>query len=484
MADIYIKKKNEAFITLQCENQGIYYELDDRYTFFVEGYNHMPKFKNGIWDGKIRLFNVRSRQIYSGLLGNILSYAKSCGYSVSLDVALKSDFEDIVYALNTLKLPEHIVPHDYQNIAVNKILNNKRNLILSPTGSGKSLIIYGATRFLLAKKKKVLIVVPTVSLVEQLCKDFLEYGWVDVDKHVHMIYSGKEKRNIDDVVLTTWQSVYKMPQSWFKDFDAVFIDEAHLATAVSLKAIMEKAINANYRIGLTGTLKDAKVNKLVLSGLFGSTYSTTKTSELMKVGVLSKLSIEAILLKHKPEDCKIVSKMKYLAEINTIVEDQRRNAFIANIALDRKYNTLILFNFVDKHGKKLYDMIVDKNKDKKIFFIHGGVKVEEREYVRAYTEKHDNVIIVASFGTFATGTNIKNLNTIMFAHPYKSKIKNLQSIGRVLRKAPNGEPSVLFDIADDYRHGKKQNTTYRHFMERLEIYEQESFDYKLRVLDI
>lgn len=485
---IEIKKINETYIKISSNDDGVYYELYEYFSFFVPDYKFMPKYKNGVWDGKIYLFNRRNREIYKGLLYKILNFCKQRKYKVFVSDDLKDIIKCENYDLKSLGLP--YTPYDYQDVAVHKILNEKINLILSPTGSGKSLIIYSAIRFLLQKGKKILLVVPTVQLVEQMYNDFIEYGWNDIDQHVHKIYSGKEKSNTDKVVVSTWQSIYNLNQSWFAEFDAVFIDEAHEAEANSVKGIMEKCINAEYRNGLTGTIKDAKVHELVLNGLFGETYTAVKTKKLMDDGILSELDVLCLVLKHDADRSKIVSKMRYTEEIRAIIENKKRNNFIINLSLDLKYNTLVLFNFVEKHGKKIYEIYLEKNsklpieKQKKIFFIHGDISVEEREKIRKYAESHNNVVIVASYGTFSLGINIKNLNNVFFAHPYKSKIKVLQSIGRVLRIAPNGQKATLYDIVDDYRYGKRKNNTYKHALKRMELYESEGFNYKVKVLQI
>lgn len=480
MRDIYIEKVNESFLVIRCDD-AIARELYDEFTFHVPGYKFMPLYRNGIWDGQVHLFQLRTHQIPYGLMARVASFAKRYDYSVGIqkDLRLEPITNVPVEDLNLA-----YVPHDYQQQALDIILADKKRLIESPTGSGKSLIIYMAIRKLIQMGKKILLVVPTVSLVEQMYKDFKEYGWNDVDEYVHKIYAGKEKKNDDHVVISTWQSIYKLKAPWFNDFDAVLIDEAHLASATSLKGIMEKAVNAEYRIGLTGTIQDAKAPLLTLVGLFGEPHQTTKSKELMERGLLSDLKIEAVCLRHPQPDRQAVSRFQYKLEVQTIVQNRQRNNFIVNLALDQPYNTLVLFNFVEGHGDVLYDIMQKKDASKHIFYIHGGTHVDEREFARQYTEEHGDVVILASYGTFSTGINIKNLNSVIFAHPYKSKIKNLQSIGRVLRKAPNGQKATLYDIGDDYSWKKKKNTTYRHFLTRLELYEDEGFNYKVRSLDL
>ena len=129
-------------------------------------------------------------------------------------------------------------------------------------------------------------------------------------------------------------------------------------------------------------------------------------------------------------------------------------------------------------------MIEEKADDKKIFYVHGGVEAEEREKIRFITEKSDNAIIVASFGTFSTGINIRNLHNIVFASPSKSRIRNLQSIGRGLRLKDNNSEATLYDIADDISYNDKENYTLAHFRERINIYNEEDFNYEIHNVDL
>lgn len=482
MSDIFIEKVDEVHMRLHCD-EGIAYELNDYFSFFAKNYKFMPKYKSGIWDGKIRLFNTRNNKLYVGLFEKLIYFCESREYTFSIDEKFKETVEKVDFDVKSYNPP--FKPFDYQEKAIDIILNKKRRLILSPTSSGKSFIIYGAIRWLVENNKKVLLIVPTTSLVEQMVKDFKYYGW-NADDFCHKIYSGKEKHNEKDVTVTTWQSVFKEPKNWFKDFDAVFVDEAHLAQADSIKGIMEKASNSTWRIGLTGTIEDTQTHKLVLQGLFGKIFNTIKTSELMDRGSVAELKIYPIVLKHTKDDCKIVSKLKYQGEIDTLINNSKRNSFICKLAMSREGNTLILYNYVSKHGAVLFKLLNDLNKEnnKKIFFVHGDTSAQTREDIREYSEKYDNVIIVASYGTFSTGISIKNLDNAIFGHPFKGKIRNLQSIGRILRKANENSKASLYDIVDDYRHGSKENTTYKHFKDRLEIYEKENFKYKIKVLEL
>ena len=317
--------------------------------------------------------------------------------------------------------------------------------------------------------------------------DFGDYSWKDswnVDEHCHKIYSGREKFSINQrVIISTWQSVYKLPASWFQNFGMVVGDEAHNFKAKSLTSIMEKCTEAKYRMGTTGTLDGTQTHKLVLEGLFGPVYKVTTTKKLIDNKDLAQLNIDILVLKYKDEYCKEVSQQKYQEEIDFIVKYQPRNRFISNLALDQKGNTLILFNYVEKHGKPLHSLLQEKTPDnRKLFYVSGETDVDTREQVRAITEKENDAIIVASIGTFSTGINIKRLHNIIFASPSKSQIRVLQSIGRGLRKSDRD--TKIYDIADDLHWKSNKNYTLQHAAERVKIYSKEKFNYKLWDINI
>ena len=340
-------------------------------------------------------------------------------------------------------------------------------------------MIYSLVRYYVDKRQKILLVVPTTSLVEQMYKDFQDYGW-DSESYCHRIYSGKEKTNEFPVTITTWQSVYKLERQFFEDYNVVIGDEAHLFKSKSLISIMTKLHHAKYRFGFTGTLDGTQTHKWVLEGLFGPSYKVTKTDELMKQGHLSQLDIQCLVLKHPPKKFET-----YNDEIEYLISHEQRNKFITNLTLDLKGNTLILYSRVQAHGSVLYSMINNsKSDDRKAFFVHGGVDAEEREQIREITEREVNAIIVASYGTFSTGINIKNLHNIVFASPSKSRIRNLQSIGRVLRKGSNKVKAVLYDISDDCSLKSRKNYTLNHLIERIKIYNEENFNYDIITIQL
>ena len=480
MTNVIIQKSNEVYLKIKAEPH-IEYELRDHFTFEVEGAKFMPQYRNRNWNGEIHLYDLRSKKIYVGLLDKIISFCERHEYSYKF---VDNDYYGPPFEVNAtiskegvkdyIKSITSIKAREYQIEGVYDCLKHNRRLLVSPTASGKSLMIYSLVRYYVDKGMRILLVVPTTSLVEQMYKDFIEYGW-DAKSHCHRIYSGREVTNTNEVTITTWQSVFRLDRSFFVDYDVIIGDEAHLFKSKSLVNIMTKLEHAKYRFGFTGTLDGTQTHKWVLEGLFGPSYKVTKTEELMKQGHLSQLDIQCLVLKHPPKKFET-----YEDELQYLISHEQRNNFITNLALDLNGNTLILYSRVETHGAILYEKINNtKHTDRKAFFVHGGVDAEQRESIREITENENNAIIVASYGTFSTGINIKRLHNVIFASPSKSRVRNLQSIGRVLRKGKDKIKAILYDIGDDCTYHSTKNYTLNHLIERIRIYNEENFNYQM-----
>ena len=485
MTNVIIQKSNEVYLKIKAEPH-IEYELRDHFTFEVEGAKFMPQYRNRNWNGEIHLFDLRSKKIYVGLLDKIVSFCERHEYSYKF---VDNDYYGPPFEVNAtiskegekdyIKSITSIKAREYQIEGVYDCLKHNRRLLVSPTASGKSLMIYSLVRYYVDKGMRILLVVPTTSLVEQMYKDFIEYGW-DAKSHCHRIYSGREVTNTNEVTITTWQSVFRLDRSFFVDYDVIIGDEAHLFKSKSLVNIMTKLEHAKYRFGFTGTLDGTQTHKWVLEGLFGPSYKVTKTEELMKQRHLSQLDIQCLVLKHPPKKFET-----YEDELQYLITHEQRNNFITNLALDLNGNTLILYSRVETHGAILYEKINNsKHTDRKAFFVHGGVDAEQRESIREITENENNAIIVASYGTFSTGINIKRLHNVIFASPSKSRVRNLQSIGRVLRKGKDKIKAILYDIGDDCTYHSTKNYTLNHLIERIKIYNEENFNYEIITIQI
>lgn len=496
-ADIRIHYDNELRCRIEC-GAGISFEISEEFSFYVPNYKFMPAYKAGRWDGKIRLYDVRARAFYVGLLPHLYEWSKENGYTY--EIADPDEFHQnkIPYDKEELERVFKLgkfEPKWYQRLAVETAIEHGKCVILSPTGSGKSYILYLLTRYLQeVTEHPILITVPSTSLVEQLYSDFGDYsvdGW-SVEENCHLIYSGKDKNTTKPVVITTWQSAVKMPPGWFLRYGAYFVDEAHGADAKSISKIIDNMAHCPMRIGLTGTLDGTAMHLLEMQARFGDVKRVATTKQLQDDGDLTPLEIDIIHLEYTEEERKLIKGATYQQEIDFIVSHSRRNKLLAKIAVTRKGNTLMLFNYIDRHGTELYNILkpMCEKAGKKLYYIHGKVGVDEREHIRQILEKEDNAILLASFGTLSTGVNIKNLHNVIFCHPYKAVIKTLQSIGRILRVAAGKHKATLIDVCDDLTYTSKRggkntpNTTFGHFVLRLKTYVAEKWKYKIHKMEI
>jgi superfamily II DNA or RNA helicase len=487
MSDVHLEYINDVHCRIRAE-PGILMELSDKFTFFAENYKYHPNFKNKFWDGKIRLVNTLTGLVYAGLALRIKKYCDSIGYSFSFDKELTYDnvsVNEVLEHIKALELPEWLEIRDYQVEAVVKCLRTRRRTLLSPTSSGKSFMIYLIATWY---SQKSLIIVPSTGLVSQFEDDIRSYGFKG---KIATSIGGLEKNNdIDaDIVITTWQSLENgrstMPKRWYDQFQVVFGDEAHGCKATSLIKILSAMENTPYRFGTTGTLDNIELNKATIEGLFGPPHTTTTTRELIDQGHASDIKIKCIVLEypdevikefHKPIFDPVEQKNRkktYAEEVEFLINYQKRTKFIKNLALSLKGNKLLFFRLVN-HGKILHEALKDQSN---AFYIDGGVK--DREAIRKAMEDEENAILIASLGTTSTGVSIKKLHHMIAAGPLKSKIKVLQSIGRMLRQHKDKEEAYLYDIVDNLSKGAKKNFALKHFEERVNIYDQEKFDYKI-----
>ena len=476
--DVTLTKFNEVYLRIKCE-PSVARELSEFFTFEVPNAKFMPSVRNRLWDGKIRLFSPGTGKIYLGLLPYVRRFLSEQGHKIQYDSSLippqKFDKKITTKFVRSLEKGKFRT-RDYQIDAIHNILTNDRGLILSPTGSGKSFIIYALIRYYLKilNDKKILLIVPTTNLVEQMYNDFADYGWFP-DEHCHKLYAGADKNTSREVVISTWQSIYKLDKRYFSQFGAVFVDECHLAKAKSLTGIMTKLHDCQYRIGTTGTLDGSEIHQLVLEGLFAKHKEVTTTAQLVKQKYLSNLNIRCLVLNHVKTNRR---QRTYQEEMDYLSKSPARNNFICKLAISQDGNTLILAQYINQL-QTLTLALKEHTKDRKIFFVYGATEAVERDKIRGIVEEENDAIIVASYGVFSMGINIKRLHNIIFASPYKSQIKVLQSIGRGLRLTKDKTECNLFDIADDLSYNNKSNYTLKHFQERIEIYSQQEFDYEI-----
>ena len=483
---IKITKVDEVYMRISAD-RGILRELSEFFTFEVPGFRFTPAFKNTRWDGKIRVFNLQEQTLYVGLLEVVKDFARERDYDVDLDYAAfasselseKEAVEFVQSIIDEVQLDYFDKePRAYQIQSFIDCVRHNRLLLQSPTSSGKSFMIYLLHRYYQATLGKIrtLIIVDGVGPVRQMAEDISSYGFPR--ENIHTLFGGQDIEVDLPVTVATWNTLTKLSKEFFDKFDVIIGDEAHHFQAKSFIEIMQKTTETKYKFGFTGTIDDSsKCNVMQLEGLFGPVRKFVTTSELQEQGHVADLRIKCIVLQYSDTTKKKLRKVEYQEEMDFLVSSPARNRFIKNLVLSLKGNTLLFFQYVEKHGKLLYDLIKAET-DRPVFFMHGGVDGEIRNDVRAEFEKLDDAIGVVSYGTFSTAVSIKKIHNLVFASPSKSKIRNLQSIGRGLRLHDSKDYVTLIDIADNLISGSYKNYTIKHFAERVKIYDSENFKYK------
>jgi superfamily II DNA or RNA helicase len=507
---ITIEKVNEVYFRVECD-RSIAMEMHDNFAFEMPKAKFTPKYKAGIWDGIIRLFNPNGRLLPIGLYNDLVqfcdarNYFLQCKDSPDYGKVLQPNEVDPAELVKYIDSLEPVDPRgtpievrDYQYEAIFKAVKSGRRTIISPTGSGKSLIAYCISRYILdhfdvtqTEYVKFLIVVPTLQLVSQMKNDFECYsavnGW-SADDHVHMIPMDKTKDTDKPIVVSTWQSLQNLSPEWFRQFTGIIIDEVQSAKSDSLQAVLRNTSNARYRFGLTGSLDKSETHQTMIRAMIGPVIRVARTRDLIDRGQLSQIRIRSLLKIPDGVDNKGKKKTRrttYQEEMALLVGHEGRNKFVKNLALATEGNTLILFNYVDLHGIPLYNMLKNNKQGRPVLLVHGKTELDDREKVGHTMRENRNAIAVASFGTFAAGINIPEIDNVILASPTKSVVRLLQSIGRGLRLSAGKEYFTLFDIGDRTILSKTSpNHTYNHFVERLKIYLEEQFEYKIQEIQI
>lgn len=498
--DIEVKYLDNSHVQIQAD-PNIVYELRDYFSFQPAGYQYNKSYKFGQWNGYIYLMDYNGKLPY-GLWHLIKKFADARDYSVWVDPKIvetnditRETFDQWVSKMDIYSGDKKIKPHWYQADTVHHAIVNRRGVLNLPTSAGKSLIQALISRwFLETYESKVLIIVPTTSLVDQMINDFVDYRLFPRNA-LHGIRAGTAKDSDALIYVSTWQSAVKQPPEWFKQFGCLMVDECHLATGLSITSIINSLTNCVYKFGLSGSLKEGKANTMQYVGAFGRIYKPVDTHTLMKEGQVTTLKINSIFLRYNDADVKKAKGMDYPTEIGMITTHGRRNAWIAKLALklarDKQENVFIMFRLT-KHGKWLYEAL--KKVYDNVVFIGGETDIDDRNEMKTIAERSKGLIIVGSSGVLSTGISIKNLHHIIFAHPSKSGVTVKQAIGRVLRLHASKAIATLWDIVDDMAQKSKSknakskysslNYCMKHAMERIKIYNSEKFDYVIKQKDL
>lgn len=479
---ILITFHNETYIRVTSE-RSIEYELRDYFSFKVESSEYMkrrnPKLK--YWDSKIYLYNKMTKFIRKGLLIRVLEFAQNRGYDVfftnkdhDTNDANETLIRDFTQSTRIMVRNAQVSLKDYQQDAVNFALMNDRALLLSPTSSGKSAIIYTMIKWHIQHDRKILLVVPSTLLVDQMYSDFNEYEPNFATTNCQKLYSGKTKVLENKVLITTWQSIFNQSKQYLEQFDVVIGDEAHGLTSKEVSKFLDNMTKTRYRIGTTGTTNGSKCHMMELEGIFGRLLKVITTKELMDSGAISNMTINMIMLDHDCDAHETYKKREYLDELKFLINIEKRNKFIVDLIKSKKTDgtTLVLFNLVE-HGKKLFSLLT--NELPNVFFIDGSVNVDDREAIRTGVNDIKNSVIVASSGTMKQGVSITSIDTVIFVTPPKARITILQSIGRGLRKHDGKASCTVYDIFDNLPKCFSKS----HAKERAKLYKSEKFEVTL-----
>lgn len=502
MHDIVIKFHDYSYVQVETASESTFYEMRDYFSFEVDGYQFNPRFKYGGWNGRINLLEFNGLLPF-GLLSQVKVFATNMDYNVFIDPKIneirqseitEEDFKKWIESKQIFSGGKPITPHWYQSGAVFEGINCKRRILNLPTSAGKSLIQCLLSLYYLENYEgKVLILVPTTALVDQMKNDFVDYGLFP-GAAIGQLRGGKKPNEDQLIVVSTWQTAIKQEPEWFEQFGMLLCDEMHLATGKSITTIVNRLNNCPFKIGLSGSLKDGKANLMQYVGLFGDIYKPVSTAQLMEEGQVTNLDIKVLDLKYPAEVCTAMKGKTYQEEIKFITGSKRRVEWFSKLSIGlakRNENTFVMFKNV-AHGKALYEKM--KESYDKVYYVSGEVSTETRNALKQMAENDTGIIVVASYGVFSTGISVKNLHNIVLAHPVKSKVIVLQTIGRVLRKHDSKAEAKVWDVIDDMAIVKQQkdgkikrtnmNYALKHGLERIERYASEKFNYSIKVVKL
>lgn len=351
--------------------------------------------------------------------------------------------------------------------------------------SGKSFSIYLLLRWHHDHGRRCTLIVPNVSLVEQMYSDFGNYSKDDpnfnVEETCQLLYAKKDKRLDENKhLITTWQSLKLYTEDVINGFDVLLFDEVHRSKSAEVSKLLKSATDIRLRYGFTGSLSSSLSDNLTIEGVFGDVFTATTTKQLQESGELAPLTIYCLTINHTKDDCRYVFKeaREYAKEISYLCHNEKRNKFIRNMASSLKGVVLVIFKHIE-HGRHLFELIKEKVGDsREVFFIDGSV--DDREDIRQAIVNGKDAILVASVGTTSTGVNIPNLQHIILASPSKSRIQTIQTIGRSLRTHKAKNRAYVYDLVDNLKFSRRQNFCLKHALERFKIYGEQGFDVEFK----
>lgn len=461
-----------------------------------------PRVKKGWWDGTISYFK-NNRYLPSGLWNDVVDICRTYNFELEIEGIERKfdrsiDQEEFFEWANERWNNAEMKPRDYQIETAFNIIKYQNCLAELATSAGKTLITYMTLAYLFETKKsrKILMIVPTVDLVVQGTEDFYQYNEESckLKLDIQQIFAGSVIREKSNLVIGTYQSLVKKSKDYFDQFDTVIVDEVHKAKSTSIKTILEKCENATRKFGLSGTIpKPGTLDRLTLMAYTGPIITSIRADYLMEKGHITPCEVYVIEMDYANKEVKegfrdlfqrTEEDRKRLLNLEQqfCIQSELRLEFITDMILKNTKNSLVLFYRIE-YGNKIYDKLRQKS-NRKILYIDGATDKDLREHQKELLEEGEGKIMIASFGTFSTGINVKNIHTIYLTESFKSEVIIRQSIGRGLRKHESKKKLVIIDFVDDYRIGRFKNYLYKHSEARQEIYRDQNFPYTLRQMDL
>jgi superfamily II DNA or RNA helicase len=474
MINIHFSLYNHLWIKVDCDDRRLLYDIEDYMTDYKKGYQFMPKYKAGIWDGKISIFNKPTRTFPYGLFVDVVKHIKKDWGSDQLNITVEPEIYDMFGYKSKPSFHYDLAfpPYPYQQECIEALVKYTKGIVVVATAGGKSLIISYIIRNLPPEQSKSLIIVPTLQLVDQFKGDMIEYGFPE--NTIGCVNSNLKEFD-KPVVVSTWQSL-KNQIDKLELFDAVICDEVHTAQADTITEILKNCPNAKYRFGVTGTLPTNRLDAMNVKSFIGPNLKTFTGKDLADLGYVSKCVIKQLRINYKS---------KFDSDYHGIRDGVFTNPFRLSVikGLVKKSNNsvLILIEKVEKEGEVLERYLREQLPDREVIFLSGRDKSDVRDLWRKDMNNRKDIVCIATYPIFQQGVNIPSLREIILASSTKSFIRVIQSLGRTLRKHVSKElgGAVLWDICDNVKHLKDHaNKRFKHYIkekhdvEELEIEEQ------------
>lgn len=460
---VYFSLADPLHVQIDTENWDYLRAVKDHFSHHIDGYRFNPLVKSGQWDGKISLFNTRERTLPYGLLLELIKYNKKEWSDLHFEMS-----EDCKGVFRGLTIPYNknlqFEPYDYQDDCISACLKTSKGIIRSATASGKSLMISYVIKALWESQnmKNGIIIVPSIGLVTQFYEDMADYG-LDMSLVGRVGDDWREWGN--PITISTWQSLKNVSHK-MEGFDAVLVDEVHGAKAKVLSDLLVQS-PARWRFGFTGTMPSSKLDQLQVQSYLGPVLREYGSVELAKLGYVSECVINMLYIDYKNKP-----KGNYNEVKDEVFRNDFRLGLIYDIIQKMDGNMLLLVGKVEDEGEYLKQMIAERPElaDYEVEFLSGKDSATDRERWRKYMDKGKNVVLIATYGIFQQGINIKSLSNLILASPFKSKVRILQSIGRTLRLHADKDGAVVWDICDQVKYLTKHSDT------RMKHYSMEGFE--------